>query len=111
MNSFITEIEVRKCIKLLKNNKTCYNDNIINEFIKESVELMMPIYISLFNTILNTGILPECWLECIIRPIYKRKGDPHESGLYRPITILNCFGKLFTSILNLRLQTFLEIGY
>ena len=49
LNSFITETEVRKCIKLLKNNKTCSNDNIINEFIKESVELMMPIYISLFK--------------------------------------------------------------
>ena len=30
LNSFKTEIEVRKCIKLLKNNKTCSNDNIIN---------------------------------------------------------------------------------
>ena len=108
LNSFITETEVRKCIKLLKNYKTCSNDNIINEFIKESVELMMPIYISLFNLILNTDILPECWLEGIIRPIYKRKGDPHEPENYRPITILSCFGKLFTSILNLRLQTFLE---
>ena len=39
--------------ELLKNNKTSSNDNIINEFIQESVELMMPIYISLFNLILN----------------------------------------------------------
>ena len=63
---------------------------------------MMPIYISLFNLILNTGILTECWLEDIIQPVYKREGDPHEPENYRPITILSCFGNLFTSILNLR---------
>ena len=27
---------------------------------------------------------------------------------YRPITILSCFGKLFTSVLNLRLNDFVE---
>ena len=41
-------------------------------------------------------------------PIYKLKGDPLNPENYRPITILSCFGQLFTSILNLRLQQFLE---
>ena len=69
---------------------------------------MIPIYISLFNVILDTGIIPDSWLEGIIRPIYKRGGDPTQPENYRPITILSCFGKLFTAILNSRLNSFID---
>ena len=44
----------------------------------------------------------------MIKPIFKRKGDPLKPENYRPITILSCFGKLFTSVLNSRLENFLE---
>ena len=68
---------------------------------------MLPIYVDLFNIILDSGIIPDSWLEGIIRPIHK-SGDRQNPENYRPITILSCFGKLFTSILNLRLTTLLE---
>ena len=59
--------------------------------------------------IFETGTLPEAWLEGIIKPIYKKKGDPLQPENYRPITILSCFGKLFTAVLNLlRLNKFLN---
>ena len=108
LNFFITESEIRKCINSLKNNKASANDNIINEYLKHSAEQMMPIYILLFNLVLDTGILPDAWLEGIIRPIFKRSGDSKKPENYRPITILSCFGKLFTSVLNLRLNKFIE---
>ena len=69
---------------------------------------MLPIYISFFNLILDTGHIPDSWLEGIIGPIYKRNGNPEEPENYRPITILSCFGKLFTAILNKRLNEFLS---
>ena len=108
LNSSITEAEILKCLKGLKSNKCSANDNITNEYLKNSSEQMMPIYISLFNLVLDTGIIPNSWLEGIIRPIFKRSGDPSEPENYRPITILSCFGKLFTAVLNLRLSNFLE---
>ena len=43
-----------------------------------------------------------------IKPIYKNKGDIYEPKNYRPITIVSCLGKLFTSILNTRLNNFSE---
>ena len=52
--------------------------------------------------------MPDAWLEGIIRPIYKNNGDPKLPENYRPITILSCFGKLFTAILNNKLNTFLQ---
>ena len=69
---------------------------------------MLPIYVKLFNIILGTGILPESWLIGVIKPIYKCKGDPKNAENYRPITILSCFDKIFTSIHNSRLHQFIE---
>ena len=54
------------------------------------------------------GRLPEAWLKGTILPIYKNKGPSSDPKNYRPITIVSCFGKLFTSVLNERLQTFSE---
>ena len=108
LNSSITEFEILKCLNSLKSNKCSANDRIINEYLKCSSEKMIPVYISLFNLVLDTGIIPDSWLEGIIRPIYKCSGDPQNPENYRPITILSCFGRLFTAILNLRLNNFLE---
>ena len=44
----------------------------------------------------------------MISPIYKNKGDKASPDNYRGITILSCFGKLFTAILNIRLNNYLE---
>ena len=50
------EAEILKCIKALKNKKCSGIDQIINGYLKHSADKMMPIYISLFNLILETGI-------------------------------------------------------
>ena len=108
LNAPITIQEVLNCVKILKNNKACGNDRILNEYIKSTLDQMMPIYVQLFNLILDSGEYPSIWLEGIIRPIYKRSGDITKPENYRPITILSCFSKLFTSILNVRLNKFIE---
>lgn len=40
-----------------------------------SSNILMPLYNSLFDLILETGILPDSWFEAMIGPIYKHKGD------------------------------------
>ena len=86
-NSPITEGEIRKCIKTLKNNKSSSNDKIINEYLKYTVDTMLPIYVSFFNIVLETGIISDSWIEGIIRPIY----NPRNAENYRPISVLaNC---------------------
>lgn len=110
LNSSITEGEILNCIKSLKSNKSSSNDRILNEYIKHTSHIMLPVYVTFFNLVFDTGILPDAWLEGIIRPIYKNNGDPKLPENYRPITILSCFGKLFTAILNNRLNTFFTIS-
>ena len=75
---------------------------------KTTKDKLLPIYKYFFNAILENGCFPEAWLSGTIHPIYKGKGSPKDPSNYRPITILSCLGKLFTAILNNRLNIFLE---
>ena len=69
---------------------------------------MIDIYVQLFNLVFDSGILPEEWLIGHMIPVYKNKGDKMNPKNYRPITLLSCLGKVFTSILNDRLNIFIE---
>ena len=69
---------------------------------------MKQVYVDLFNRILNKGQIPEAWTIGMIVPIYKNKGDKGDFNNYRGITILSCLGKLFTSVINSRLNKFAE---
>ena len=106
LNGTITTQEIMKCINKLKNNKSPGSDMIINEYIKCTKELMCPVYVKLFNKILDTGDFPSEWMVGVVVPLYKNKGDINDCNNYRGITLLSCVGKLFTSVLNERLKEF-----
>lgn len=108
INGPITQNEIEKVIKTLKNNKACGLDSIVNEHIKSTASILMPTYIIFFNIILDTGIVPESWTVGVIKPIYKKNGEVTDPSNYRPITLLSCFGKLFTAIINNRLTSYAE---
>ena len=108
LNAAITEEEVICAIKALKNGKAVGIDEVRNEFIKHSSPPLISIYCKLFNKVLDSGIVPEQWVQGIIIPIYKGKGDTTQCDNYRGITLLSCVSKLFTSILNKRLTTFID---
>ena len=57
---------------------------------------------------LDTGHVPEVWTKGFIVPIYKNKGSRDNPDNNSGITILSCMGKLFTTILNTRVNVFLE---
>ena len=70
---------------------------------------MLHAFTKLFNLVFASGFIPDEWSLGFISPIYKNKGDKASPDNYRGITILSCFGKLFTSVLNDRLNQYLEI--
>ena len=108
MNEKNTDEDVLKALRYLKNGKACFNDMILNEFLKSSQDLMFPLYTNIFNLVFDTGKIPDKWAEGYIVPIYKNKGNVMESDNYSGITFLSCMGKLFTSILNNKLNDYLS---
>jgi hypothetical protein len=107
-----TENEILDVIKKLRNNKACGLDRIINEYLKNTAHLFIQIYVKLFNIVLSTGVIPSDWTLGLIKPLYKNKGSKDDPDNYRGITILSCLGKLFTAVINKRLDKFLtDIEY
>lgn len=103
----ITKDEIRNAAKQLNTNKACSLDTIINEYFKESIDILLNPLETLFNYILNKQSFPKQWSKGVIIPIYK-KGDAREPTNYRGITLVSCFGKLFTAIINERLAAWVS---
>ena len=99
----ITQDEIKRASRQLKTNKACSLDTILNEYLKESIEFLIVPLGNIFNYILNKKCFPKQWTKGIILPIHK-KGDLKESSNYTGITLVSCFGKLFTVIINERLK-------
>ena len=77
----------------------------------------MPIYVKLFNIILDTGIVPDTWSLGIVPDtwslrimvtIYINKGSKSDPEMYQGITLNSCFSKTFSAILNNRLNDYAE---
>ncbi len=103
----ITEKEVIKAIKLLKKNKSVGIDLISNEMLKYSQHIMLPYLVKVFNSILLAKHYPKEWCDSYITPLHKSGSKIVESN-YRGISIFSCLGKLFNTILNNRLENYIE---
>ena len=95
---FIEEAEIRKKITNLKNNKAPGVDNISNIIIKYLEPSLSKILYKIFNSCYNIGYFPLSWKVAKIVMIHKKdsKLDPDN---YRPISLLNQFGKIFESLI------------
>ena len=61
----------------------------------------------IFNKILDLEYFPSVWAIGNVVPVFK-KGDKNNANNYRGITIILCLGKLFTKIMNNRINRFVE---
>ena len=99
----ITQTEIQKAINGLSLNKSCGSDNILNEYFISAASILLEPLELLFNKILDSGKFPTDWSTGIIVPIHK-KGDVNDPNNNRGITLVSCFAKLFTTVLNNRLK-------
>ena len=107
-NSDITDEEIVNSIKSLKESKSPGPDTLPPGIFIHSYEVILPLLTQLFNRIYTRGEFPEAWSKAIIVPLYK-KGDPNLAENYRGISLLDIFGKIYTSVLNRRLTFFANI--
>ena len=80
----------------------------LNEYFKNAPQALISTVTKLFNLVLDSGIVPSTWAIGLIQPHYKNKGSINDPDNYRGITILSCFGKLFTGLLNSRIIKYLD---
>ena len=100
----ITEAEIYTAVRALKNGKAAGPDGIIGEFFKHSATFVVPFLVKFFNRLFTTG---QGWSEAIIHPLLK-KGDANNPDNYRSISLLNICSKLYSHILNNRLNKWIE---
>ena len=79
--------------------------SISNEMLQCFLESRPDILKKAFNTILRNPKSIEKWSISMINPLHK-SGSKMNPDIYRGISLLSCFSKYFTAILNLRLTQY-----
>jgi len=94
-------------INKLKNNSSPGRDGITPKVIKSAhVHILVPLQ-HIINSIINTGIVPLYFKTSIVIPIHKN-GSKLNMNNYRPISLINCFAKLFEMHVKNCLMSFVE---
>ena len=68
----ITLPELMNAVKVLKNNKTCGEDKIQNDFIKLGREALHKAMVQIFNILIMIKWTPPAWNKKIISILHKR---------------------------------------
>ena len=66
------------------------------------------VLVALLNAFWEDKRLPVEWRDTEIVPVFKRKGDRAERDNYRPISPSACVMKIMETVMNHRLQGYLE---
>ena len=107
LNYTITRIEVERVVHGAKGGKAVGPDKIPYEVLKHPV--IIDISHKLFNFCFDTGIIPSIWRKAIITPLPKDLTKDKRIPLnYCGISLLSVVSKLYSSILNKRLLTYLD---
>ena len=104
LNCNFTYLEVSKCIDSTKLRKA-YLD-LPNEVTKNDYAKVL--LHQFFNLCFNSGLNPTDWDYSNIKPISKKDKDPRDPLNNRCITIMCCISKIYSKLLNVRLQKYLE---
>ena len=106
-NRPISKEEVELALRKLKNRKAAGPDGIISEILKHANNYVVKFFVRYFNVLFDKGVYPDNWCESIILPLFK-KGDQNDPNNYRGISLCDVSGKLYSFIINNRLQEWIE---
>uniref|UniRef100_A0A1Y1MCV0 Reverse transcriptase domain-containing protein n=1 Tax=Photinus pyralis TaxID=7054 RepID=A0A1Y1MCV0_PHOPY len=105
--NLITLNEMMEAIRKIKLGKAPGHDKITGDMLKNLGVKGRQMLLDIFNKAFNEETVPTDWDEGLVVPIFK-KGDPHDCGNYRGITLLSTTLKLYERILERRLRTIIE---
>ena len=91
----------------MKKNKAPGNDYLTSDIIRLGGEEAILQVVNIFNEILRTRKIPKEWKEAKMVILHK-KGDRRDIKNYRPISLLSHMYKLFTRVLQKRMENILD---
>ena len=83
------------------------DDLLINELFVHGKDILVPYLTNLFNYSFESGIFPSAWTEGLLVPLHK-KGNYNNADNFGVIILLSVLGKLYTRVLNNRLDKWAE---
>ena len=92
-----------RCIRASKNKKSTGPDQIANEHLKSSAEMLTPIWTEIFNKCISTITIPENWRKSTLKILYKGKGNTEDPHAYRGVALENTSYKIFMKIITNKL--------
>ena len=95
------------CTEKLKQNKVLGIDSLTIEILRCSSYNLLNELKRLFNLALDSGYYPENWNHGMMHTIYK-SGPKNDPSNYREITLTSCLGKLFSTLLHVRIEIEVE---
>ena len=104
LDTDISTEEVHLAIDRMKDGKASGADGLCAELFKNLDEITLHTLTKLFNKVFQLGQFPTSWAQELIIPIYKG-GEPDCANNYRGITLLPVIAKLFSAVLEKRIQT------
>ncbi len=93
MSCETTELDVRKCLSSLDQNKAFGPDGISPRLLREGAFQLAPSLCRLFNLSLRMGKFPRLWKQANVIPLHK-KNDKASVNNYRPVSLLSLVGKV-----------------
>jgi hypothetical protein len=103
----VTEREVEKVAKGLKNKLSAGIDEIPDYVVKQCIKQLKKLLANIYNASLESGIFPDQQKVAKVIPVYK-KGEKKDIQNYRPIALLSVFSKLLEKLVHNRLMAFIE---
>ena len=104
----VTEKQVEKAIKSMKNKTSSGIDFISPKIIKMAVhELKGPLCI-IINASISEGQFPNSWKTGKITPIWKKKGARTDKEMYRPVSLLKSASKVLEIVINQQVLRYFE---
>jgi hypothetical protein len=71
---------------ILKPHKAIGPDSITSCILKAAADQLAPILTELYQTSLNTGVVPQDWKDAHVVPLFK-KDERHLASNYRPVSL------------------------
>ena len=98
----ITEAEIRKAIKEMKNKKTGDKNNWKAEWIKEGGSEVLQSLAILFNRVKEENKIPIQWKETKVKSVYKGRNKESSQESQRRIFLMNIVCKVYEKVKKLQ---------